>query len=70
MVDKLRPMLKDAGFSEVEDIPTPHKNFAFIRCWVGQNQSRQKWRDWLTLFGLADIASVRTWLAWGRSRSP
>src|ERR671939_1593302 len=37
MVDKLRPMLKDAGFSEVEDIPTPHKNFAFIRCWVGQN---------------------------------
>jgi hypothetical protein len=31
MVDKLRPMLKDAGFSEVEDIPTPHKNFAFIR---------------------------------------
>jgi demethylmenaquinone methyltransferase/2-methoxy-6-polyprenyl-1,4-benzoquinol methylase/phosphoethanolamine N-methyltransferase len=31
MVDKLRPILKDAGFSEVEDIPTRHKNFAFIR---------------------------------------
>lgn len=30
MVDELMPMLKDAGFSEVEDIPTPHKNFAFI----------------------------------------
>src|SRR5919199_5639639 len=31
MVDKLMPMLKDAGFSDVEDIPTRHKNFAFIR---------------------------------------
>jgi demethylmenaquinone methyltransferase/2-methoxy-6-polyprenyl-1,4-benzoquinol methylase/phosphoethanolamine N-methyltransferase len=31
MVDKLAPMLKDAGFSEVEGIPTRHKNFAFIR---------------------------------------
>jgi ubiquinone/menaquinone biosynthesis C-methylase UbiE len=31
MVDKLMPMLKDAGFSEVEDISTHHKNFAFIR---------------------------------------
>jgi ubiquinone/menaquinone biosynthesis C-methylase UbiE len=31
MVDKLTPMLKDAGFSGVEVIPTRHKNFAFIR---------------------------------------
>ena len=31
MVDKLMPMLKDAGFSDVENIPTGHKNFAFIR---------------------------------------
>jgi ubiquinone/menaquinone biosynthesis C-methylase UbiE len=31
MVDKLMPMLKDAGFSDVESIPTRHKNFAFIR---------------------------------------
>jgi ubiquinone/menaquinone biosynthesis C-methylase UbiE len=31
MVDKLMPMLKDAGFSDIEDIPTRHKNFAFIR---------------------------------------
>ena len=31
MVDKLTPMLKDAGFSDVEGIPTRHKNFAFIR---------------------------------------
>ena len=31
MVDTLIPMLKDAGFSDVEDIPTRHKNFAFIR---------------------------------------
>ncbi len=31
MVDKLMPMLKDAGFSDVEVIPTRHKNFAFIR---------------------------------------
>jgi demethylmenaquinone methyltransferase/2-methoxy-6-polyprenyl-1,4-benzoquinol methylase/phosphoethanolamine N-methyltransferase len=31
MVDKLMPMLKDAGFSEVEGIPTRHKNVAFIR---------------------------------------
>jgi demethylmenaquinone methyltransferase/2-methoxy-6-polyprenyl-1,4-benzoquinol methylase/phosphoethanolamine N-methyltransferase len=31
MVDKLMPMLKDASFSDVEDIPTRHKNFAFIR---------------------------------------
>jgi ubiquinone/menaquinone biosynthesis C-methylase UbiE len=31
MVEKLTPMLKDAGFSEVGGIPTPHKNFAFIR---------------------------------------
>ena len=31
MVDKLMPMLKDAGFSEVEGIPTRHTNFAFIR---------------------------------------
>jgi ubiquinone/menaquinone biosynthesis C-methylase UbiE len=30
-VDKLMPMLKDAGFSDVEGIPTRHKNFAFIR---------------------------------------
>ena len=31
MVDKLMLMLKDAGFSDVEGIPTRHKNFAFIR---------------------------------------
>jgi ubiquinone/menaquinone biosynthesis C-methylase UbiE len=31
MVDKLTPMLKDAGFSDVEGLPTHHKNFAFIR---------------------------------------
>lgn len=31
MVDKLTPMLKDAGFSDVEAIPTRHKAFAFIR---------------------------------------
>ena len=31
MVDKLMPMLKDAGFSDVEGIPTRHKSFAFIR---------------------------------------
>jgi demethylmenaquinone methyltransferase/2-methoxy-6-polyprenyl-1,4-benzoquinol methylase/phosphoethanolamine N-methyltransferase len=31
MVDKLAPMLRDAGFSDVEGVPTRHKNFAFIR---------------------------------------
>jgi demethylmenaquinone methyltransferase/2-methoxy-6-polyprenyl-1,4-benzoquinol methylase/phosphoethanolamine N-methyltransferase len=31
MVGRLMPMLKDAGFNEVEGIPTRHKNFAFIR---------------------------------------
>ena len=31
MLDKLMPMLKDAGFSDVEEIATRHKNFAFIR---------------------------------------
>jgi hypothetical protein len=31
MVDKLMPMLKDAGFSDVAAIPTRHKNVAFIR---------------------------------------
>ena len=31
MIDKLMPMLKDAGFSDVEGVPTRHKNFAFIR---------------------------------------
>lgn len=30
-VDTLLPMLKDAGFSEVEAIATRHKNYAFIR---------------------------------------
>jgi len=30
-VDRLTPMLRDAGFSDVEGIPTRHKNFAFIR---------------------------------------
>ncbi len=30
-VDKLMPMLKDAGFGDVESIPTRHTNFAFIR---------------------------------------
>jgi ubiquinone/menaquinone biosynthesis C-methylase UbiE len=31
MVDKLTPMLKQAGFSHVEGVPTRRKNFAFIR---------------------------------------
>ena len=31
VVDKLTPMLKDAGFAEVEALTTRHKNFAFIR---------------------------------------
>lgn len=31
MVDKLTPLLRDAGFSDVEVTPTRHKNFAFIR---------------------------------------
>lgn len=31
MVDELIPMLKEAGFGEVEVIPTRHKNFAFVR---------------------------------------
>ena len=31
MVDKLAPLLKDAGFGDVEAIRTQHKNFAFIR---------------------------------------
>lgn len=31
MVNALAPMLQDAGFSDVEAIPTRHKNFAFIR---------------------------------------
>jgi demethylmenaquinone methyltransferase/2-methoxy-6-polyprenyl-1,4-benzoquinol methylase/phosphoethanolamine N-methyltransferase len=31
MVDTLMPMLKDAGFRDVEGIPTHHKNVAFIR---------------------------------------
>ena len=31
IVDTLMPMLKDAGFSDVEGIPTRHKNVAFIR---------------------------------------
>ncbi|HEY8490121.1 MAG TPA: methyltransferase domain-containing protein, partial [Dehalococcoidia bacterium] len=30
-VDTLTPMLKDAGFSDVEAVPTRHTNFAFIR---------------------------------------
>lgn len=30
-VDKLTPMLKDTGFSDVEAVPTRHTNFAFIR---------------------------------------
>ena len=30
-VDKLLPLLRDAGFDDVEAIPTRHKNFAFIR---------------------------------------
>jgi len=33
MVDKLTPMLAEAGFGDVEAIPTPHKNFAFIRAY-------------------------------------
>lgn len=31
MVDKLTPMLEEAGFDDVEAVPTRHKNFAFIR---------------------------------------
>ncbi len=31
MVDKLVPMLKDAGFGDIAAIPTRHKNFAFLR---------------------------------------
>ncbi len=31
MVDKLMPMLQNAGFCDVEGVPTHHKNFAFIR---------------------------------------
>lgn len=31
MVDTLMPMLKDAGFGDVEGVPTRHKDFAFIR---------------------------------------
>lgn len=31
MVDKLTPMLREAGLSDVEAVPTRHKNFAFIR---------------------------------------
>jgi demethylmenaquinone methyltransferase/2-methoxy-6-polyprenyl-1,4-benzoquinol methylase/phosphoethanolamine N-methyltransferase len=31
VVDKLTPMLSEAGFDEVEAVPTRHKNFAFIR---------------------------------------
>src|SRR5918999_596840 len=31
VVGKLVPMLEEAGFSDVEDITTHHKNFAFIR---------------------------------------
>jgi demethylmenaquinone methyltransferase/2-methoxy-6-polyprenyl-1,4-benzoquinol methylase/phosphoethanolamine N-methyltransferase len=31
MVDKLTPMLKEAGFDDVDAVPTRHKNFAFIR---------------------------------------
>lgn len=30
-IDKLAPMLKDAGFGEIEAVPTRHKSFAFIR---------------------------------------
>jgi demethylmenaquinone methyltransferase/2-methoxy-6-polyprenyl-1,4-benzoquinol methylase/phosphoethanolamine N-methyltransferase len=30
-VAELTPMMKEAGFSDVEAIPTRHKNFAFIR---------------------------------------
>jgi ubiquinone/menaquinone biosynthesis C-methylase UbiE len=31
IVEVLTPMLKDAGFTDIEAIPTRHKNFAFIR---------------------------------------
>lgn len=31
VVDLLTPMLKEAGFADVEAVPTRHKNFAFIR---------------------------------------
>jgi demethylmenaquinone methyltransferase/2-methoxy-6-polyprenyl-1,4-benzoquinol methylase/phosphoethanolamine N-methyltransferase len=30
-VDALTPLLREAGFSEIEGIPTTHKNFSFIR---------------------------------------
>jgi hypothetical protein len=30
-VAELTPLLREAGFSDVEAIPTRHKNFAFIR---------------------------------------
>jgi ubiquinone/menaquinone biosynthesis C-methylase UbiE len=30
MVDRLAPMLRGVGFSDIEAIPTRHKNFAFI----------------------------------------
>jgi len=31
IVEVLTPMMKDAGFADVEAIPTRHKNFAYIR---------------------------------------
>jgi hypothetical protein len=31
LVAELTPMLKEAGFSDVEVIPTRHKNFAVLR---------------------------------------
>jgi ubiquinone/menaquinone biosynthesis C-methylase UbiE len=31
VVGTLVPLLEEAGFSDVEDITTQHKNFAFIR---------------------------------------
>jgi len=31
IVELLTPMLKEAGFADVEAVPTRHKNFAFIR---------------------------------------
>jgi hypothetical protein len=30
-VDTLMPLLKDAGFSIVAEVPTRHHNFAFVR---------------------------------------
>ncbi|MBI2872066.1 MAG: methyltransferase domain-containing protein [Chloroflexi bacterium] len=45
MVDKLTPMLRDAGFSDVEGILTRHKNFAFIRARQGVSKTLRTTRE-------------------------